>query len=106
MTYPPSRRNRRPIGRVSVILLAALLGFGLGFLWKLHAREAATAHWGAVASSAAQPSTSAVLQKPPGPLTLAGQLQRQLKNTSPLTKWLCWVSALERATAADFPQLA
>jgi hypothetical protein len=29
-----------------------------------------------------------------------------LKTASPATKWLCWVSTLEKATAADFPQLA
>jgi hypothetical protein len=96
--------------KVFVLLAACVLGLAIGVA--LRSRMAARVHSAtprtsveksfATQKSGVSNSTPALIDDSP----LATQLERSLKISSGVTRWLLWVQTLEKAGPADFPRLA
>lgn len=94
-----------------IIVFAAALGLGLGFLLrgKPKAGDAAPAAMSVVSTQSAtkagnrsRPQLHAATNDAS---PLATTLQRDLSMSSGVTRWLYWLDALEKATPQDFPRL-
>jgi hypothetical protein len=107
-----NRRTQAFFARLAMLLVAAGLGMGAGWLWRHRiAREALR--------SAREQTIGASPDAKRGHVNvqaaafhkfddspLASQLERDLARSSGVTRWLCWLAALEKATPSDFPRLA
>ncbi|HZR15981.1 MAG TPA: hypothetical protein VFE51_01525 [Verrucomicrobiae bacterium] len=99
------------ISHALLILVAASLGLAVGFTWKSRLRPGATIGTasGLDAKKLELTQTNGGTKKvrvPRDDSPLATSLERDLSRSSGVIKWLCWMSALEKAQATDFPRLA
>jgi hypothetical protein len=94
-----------------LMLVAASLGLAAGFTWKARRGEAETLRVARAADSetvgpAKATAAAKKLRPPRDDSPLATRLEQDLSMSSGIIKWLCWMSALEKAQATDFPRLA
>ncbi len=101
----------KPIVKISLVLVAALAGLGVGYAWR--GRQAARAEVIADEMAGREAAGDNTTNGPRRHTThtrddspLATQLARDLSMSSGVTAWLYWLAALEKAQAADFPRLA
>jgi hypothetical protein len=100
-----------------LILAAAIIGLVAGFALKKPARTMDSAI--GVRKSDRAGTASSEVRRARSPFNakyrisvraddspLATKLERDLSMSSSVTRWLYWLEALERATAADYPRLA
>lgn len=98
------------VPKIIVLSAACVLGLAVGFA--LRARTTERLNAGASGTSgtksskghSAGDSNRASVASDDSPL--ATQLERSLKISSGVTRWLLWVETLEKAGPADFPRLA
>lgn len=97
--------------RAHIFLIAAASGLGAGFFFRM-ASPTKAANLQNSATKAQQtektPSTAPRAGKVPNatPNTLAASLEKELANSAGVTKWLLWISAIDRAALDDLPHLA
>jgi len=97
------------LSRSLVIVAAAGLGLAVGFALRAKPSRPATGTSASPAGAAAQ--RSSVSNSRPGirvgdDSPLATRLEKDLALSSGVTRWLCWLEALEKAAPSDFPRLA
>src|SRR5215813_217466 len=106
-------RCRNVFVRFAVILIAALLGLAAGMVLRAKrlARISESTAGNLKINQGARTNYFGVLQQSRLPRAgdgspLTTQLERDLANSSGVTRWLYWLQAIERAAPSDFPRLA
>ena len=106
-----SQNRMKLVSRALLMLAAASVGLAAGFTWKARRSTAEILRLAPAADSekvASAKATAAAkqLRPPRDDSPLATRLEKDLSMSSGIIKWLCWMSALEKAQPTDFPRLA
>src|ERR1043166_9439541 len=96
-----------------MIVMAAAIGLAVGFALKstrtAQASDPATGRLAASDASrrnAMKGSSENPRVQPNDDSPLATKLEHDISKSTGVTRWLCWLEAIEKATATDFPRLA
>jgi len=96
------------LAHTAILIIAAAIGLATGFVWRGRAKPAPTISGAAAPppQNTATPLKQRHVAHPADDSPLVTKLQAELAMSAGVTNWLCWLEALEKATAADFPRLA
>jgi hypothetical protein len=91
---------------IGIAIVSAAMGLGIGFALRLrYSNTHAGLDGGLHVAGVAQAKTRLSHELENVDFSVAAQLERDLVLSKGVTRWLCWMNAIEKASLADMPRL-